>query len=104
MMPGMPYDNRTVPVPPDARLVVFSDGVFEIDVAVTGKMWPFEDFLAYLGGLMGREGMIETQLAHSRSLSGSDTLADDFSMIEAWFPAAEPDAKRKKKPPADRGA
>jgi sigma-B regulation protein RsbU (phosphoserine phosphatase) len=30
MMPGMPYDNRTVPVPPDARLVVFSDGVFEI--------------------------------------------------------------------------
>jgi sigma-B regulation protein RsbU (phosphoserine phosphatase) len=104
MMPGMPYSNRTVPVPPDARLVVFSDGVYEIDVAATGQMWPFEDFLAFLGGLVGRDGMMDRQLAHSRTLSGSDTLADDFSMIEAWFPAAEPDAKRKKKPPADRGA
>jgi phosphoserine phosphatase RsbU/P len=105
MMPGMPYDNRTVPVPPDARLVVFSDGVFEIEVAATGQMWPFEDFLTYLGGLIGHEGMSDEQLAHSRALSGADTLADDFSMLEAWFPpadAAEP--KRKKKPPAERGA
>jgi sigma-B regulation protein RsbU (phosphoserine phosphatase) len=105
MMPGMPYENRTVPVPPDARLVVFSDGVFEIEVAATGQMWPFEDFLGYLGGLMGHDGMMETQLAHSRALAGSDTLADDFSMLEAWFPAADPaEGKRKKKPPADRGA
>ncbi len=105
MMPGMPYDNRTVPVPPDARLVVFSDGVFEIDVAATGQMWPFEEFLGYLGGLIGNEGMIEAQLAHSRALSGRETLDDDFSMMEVCFPsAAEPEAKRKKKPPAERGA
>jgi phosphoserine phosphatase RsbU/P len=104
MMPGMPYDNRTVPVPPDARLVVFSDGVFEIEMAATGQMWPFEDFLSYLGGLLGRDGMMEAQLAHSRALAGSDTLADDFSMLEAWFPAADPvEGKRKKKPPAERG-
>jgi len=103
MMPGMPYDNRTVPVPVDARLVVFSDGVFEIDVAATGQMWPFDEFLGYLAGLVGRDDMIEVQLKHSRALSGSDTLADDFSMMEVCFPAAEPDAKRKKKPPADRG-
>jgi serine phosphatase RsbU (regulator of sigma subunit) len=93
-----------VPVPADARLVVFSDGVFEIEVAATGQMWPFEDFLGYLGGLIGREGMIEEQLAHSRALSGRETLDDDFSMMEVCFPAAEAEAKRKKKPPADRGA
>lgn len=96
MMPGMPYDNRTVPVPTDARLMVFSDGVFEIDVAATGKMWPFEDFLGYLGGLLGRDGVIDEQLAHSRALSGSDTLADDFSMMEVCFPA-EAEGKRKKR-------
>jgi sigma-B regulation protein RsbU (phosphoserine phosphatase) len=104
MMPGMPYDNRTVPVSADARLVVFSDGVFEIDVAATGQMWPFEDFLAYLGGIVGRDGMIEEQLAHSRALAGSDALDDDFSMMEVCFPAAEAEAKRKKKPPAGQGA
>jgi sigma-B regulation protein RsbU (phosphoserine phosphatase) len=104
MMPGMPYENRTVPVPPGARLVVFSDGVFEIDQVVTGQMWPFEDFLAFLGGLVGREGMMEKQLLHSRSLTGSDTLADDFSMMEVWFPPDDPEPKRKKKPPCERGA
>ncbi|MFO0799075.1 MAG: SpoIIE family protein phosphatase [Gemmataceae bacterium] len=105
MMPGMPYENRTVPVPPDARLVVFSDGVFEIEVAEARQMWPFEDFLGYLGGLVGRDDMIELQLAHSRTLSGRETLDDDFSMMEVCFPAGDPhDAKRKKKPPVERGA
>lgn len=109
MMPGMPYDSRTVPVPPGARLVVFSDGVYEVEQAATGEMWPFEDFLAYLGGLMGQDGLIDTQLAHSRALAGSDTLADDFSMLDVSFPAAdapvpEGEPKRKKKPPGDRGA
>lgn len=108
MMPGMPYANTTVPVPPDARLVVFSDGVFEIDVAATRQMWPFEDFLAFLGGLMGAEDMMDRQLAHSRALAGAETLDDDFSILEAWFPPADAppaaDAKRKKKPPGERGA
>lgn len=105
MMPGMPYEPRTVDVPPDSRLLVFSDGVFEIDQIATGQMWPFEDFLAFLGGLMGQDGLIEKQLAHSRALTGSDTLTDDFSMIEVWFPPPDPPAepapaepKRRKKP------
>lgn len=100
MMPGMPYDTRVVPVPPDARLLVFSDGVFEIDQVESGQMWPFEDFLKYLGGLVGQDGLMDTQLAHSRQLTGSDTLTDDFSMMELWFPPPDPEPKKRKKPPA----
>ena len=59
-----------------------------------------EDFLKYLGGLVGQDGVMDTQLAHSRQLTGSDTLTDDFSMMELWFPPPDPEPKKRKKPPA----
>ncbi|MBN9520871.1 SpoIIE family protein phosphatase [bacterium] len=105
MMPGMPYENKTVPVPSGARLVVFSDGVFEIDIVEKRQMWPFEDFITFLGGLMGQDDMLDRQLAHSRALAGAETLDDDFSMLEAWFPPSEAaGAERKETPPGERGA
>lgn len=81
MLPEMPYDTKTIPVAADARLVVFSDGIFEIEQA-SGEMWPWSDFVARLSGEMGSADLIERHLRFVRSLRGSDSLADDFSMLD----------------------
>jgi sigma-B regulation protein RsbU (phosphoserine phosphatase) len=85
MMPDLPYDTRTVPVGAGARLLVFSDGVFEIDRA-DGTMWPFQDFLARIGAELGTDGdLIERHLEFARALGGRDVFADDFSMLDVRF-------------------
>lgn len=81
MMPDMPYDTKTIPVAPGARLVVFSDGIFEIEQA-SGEMWPWADFVARIGSEMGSTDLIERHLEYVRALRGCDALADDFSMLD----------------------
>jgi sigma-B regulation protein RsbU (phosphoserine phosphatase) len=82
MMPDLPYDTRTTEVPPGARLLVYSDGVFEVEKA-DGQMWAFEDFVSHICGEFGRDGLIDRHLTFARALGGRDILADDFSMLEA---------------------
>jgi sigma-B regulation protein RsbU (phosphoserine phosphatase) len=81
------YEFKTTAVPLDAyaRLLVYSDGVFEIDRPGT-TMWKFEEFVTYVCDLP-REGesAIPQLLGHVRRLHGSETLADDFSMLEIRF-------------------
>ncbi|HUR55737.1 MAG TPA: SpoIIE family protein phosphatase [Gemmataceae bacterium] len=100
MMPEMPYDTHTAELPSDARLVVFSDGIFEIE-QTTGEMWPYADFVARMTTQLSGENVMESHLACVRQLHGQDSLADDFSMLDVRFPlvAAEEKAapKRKKK-------
>jgi sigma-B regulation protein RsbU (phosphoserine phosphatase) len=98
MMPDLPYDTRTVDVPTDARLIVFSDGSFEIEQR-DGQMWPFSAFIAHLTSIVGSPGLIDRHLAHARDLGSSEMLADDFSMLEAVFHAMPPksDARRKRR-------
>ena len=86
MMPDMPYDTRTTAVPAGARLLVYSDGAFEVEKA-DGEMWPFEAFVEHVGGRFGRDDLMDGHLAFARELGGDDTLPDDFSMLEARFPA-----------------
>jgi sigma-B regulation protein RsbU (phosphoserine phosphatase) len=81
MMPEMPYDTKTITAAPGARLVVFSDGIFEVE-QTGGEMWPWTDFVARLGGEMGSAHLIERHLEYVRALGGSDSLADDFSMLD----------------------
>ena len=85
MMPDMPYDTRTVAVAEGARLLVFSDGIMEIEKA-DGEMWSFADFLARVSAELGTDGdLIARHLAYVRALGGKDVLADDFSMMDVRF-------------------
>ena len=99
MMPEMTYETRTVDVPIDARLLVFSDGIFEIEKR-DGQMWPFADFIAHTAALFGAPDLIERHLKFARTLGMSESLVDDFSMLDAVFHAspARPDPRRKRKP------
>jgi sigma-B regulation protein RsbU (phosphoserine phosphatase) len=82
MMPEMPYDTKTIPVAKDSRLLVFSDGIFEIEQA-SGEMWPFEDFNAQIGVELKTGGeLIERYLGYARRLGGRDDFSDDFSMLD----------------------
>jgi sigma-B regulation protein RsbU (phosphoserine phosphatase) len=85
MVPELPYATHTVEVGATAALLVFSDGVFEIEQA-DGKMWPYADFLVHIGAELVRGGdVIDRHLAFARTLHASDLLADDFSMLEVRF-------------------
>lgn len=91
MMPEMPYDTRSVDVAADARLLVYSDGVFEIEKP-DGQMWQYQEFIDHITPEFARDGMIDRHLAFARTVRGGDVLGDDFSMLEARFhapPAAD---------------
>jgi sigma-B regulation protein RsbU (phosphoserine phosphatase) len=85
MMPDLPYETRTVTIGEKARLIVFSDGIMEIERA-DGVMWPFTDFLARIGSELAAEGdLIERHLRYTRELMQKDVFSDDFSMLDVRF-------------------
>jgi sigma-B regulation protein RsbU (phosphoserine phosphatase) len=80
------YDAETTVVPLDgyARLLVYSDGVFEVEDRA-GVMWKFDDFVTYVAGLPKTGEAMDQLLAHVRGRCGLEVLADDFSMLEVRF-------------------
>ena len=44
MVPELPYDTRTTEVGEGARLLIYSDGVFEVEKP-DGQMWQYTDFV-----------------------------------------------------------
>lgn len=84
-MPDMPYQTRTISVAEGARLLVFSDGILEIEKA-DGAMWPFAEFLTRLESELAIDGdLIGRHLDYIRELGGKEVLADDFSMMDICF-------------------
>jgi sigma-B regulation protein RsbU (phosphoserine phosphatase) len=80
--PGMPFETRRQTLGEHARLVICSDGVFEIE-RPDGVMWQFPEFVAFVAGLLpGDASVIEPLLAMVHQLRGGELLADDFSLLE----------------------
>jgi sigma-B regulation protein RsbU (phosphoserine phosphatase) len=84
MMEGTQYDNRTVSLGSFARLLLFSDGVYEIELA-DGSTWKFDQLVELVSGLPKEESLGEELLGHVRTLGGAHVLADDFSLMEIWL-------------------
>src|SRR5262249_32317225 len=83
--PGTDFTTRTVPMDGPARLLVYSDGAFEI-VKADGAVWMHKEFVGFLSGLPGDgAAVIDPLLAHVRQLHGSDMLDDDFSVLDIQF-------------------
>ncbi|MBV8586145.1 MAG: SpoIIE family protein phosphatase [Verrucomicrobia bacterium] len=82
---GESYPSQSCQIPAGARLLIFSDGVFEI--FRDGKaMWNLADCMAYLKSLAKDDSSImDKLLEHVQRLRGSPHLEDDFSIIEARF-------------------
>jgi sigma-B regulation protein RsbU (phosphoserine phosphatase) len=84
MIPEMEFEAGTVELAPAARLLLFSDGVFEIEQA-NGEMWTFDEFVAWLRTLPPGQSVMERLWQHAQTLHGSDQLTDDFSIVEIEF-------------------
>jgi predicted ATPase len=85
---GMEYPSKSCRTSADSRLVVFSDGVFEI--LRDGKIqWTLEKCIEHLAHPSVREqqdgALMDQLLAHVRRIRGSTQLEDDFSIIVARF-------------------
>ncbi len=79
------FPAQSCSVPAGARLLIFSDGVFEV-FREKRQMWSLSECIAYLTEL-GKEGgnLMDELLHHVERLRGSPHLNDDFSIIEAVF-------------------
>lgn len=85
-MEGIDFEYDEVEIKPAARLYVFSDGVYEI-MNDTGPCWEFEDLKAYLEDSGNSDkSIMDGLLAHLREIAGSETLEDDFSILEIRIP------------------
>lgn len=82
---GVEFPTQSCYIPVDARLLIFSDGVFEI-FREKRELWNLADCMAYLAVLGKQEGnLMDKLLKHVQRLRGSPHLDDDFSIIEAHF-------------------
>lgn len=83
---GIDFEYDQVEIKPEARLYVFSDGVYEI-MNEEGSYWELDDLKAYLedSGNRGKSTM-DDLWAHVRQIAGSETLEDDFSVLEIRIP------------------
>lgn len=84
MLPDMDFDSLSVELGPGARLLLFSDGVFEIDQA-DGQMWEYDAFVEFIRGLPLDEPVMDRLRQHTHALHGSDQLTDDFSIVQVEF-------------------
>jgi sigma-B regulation protein RsbU (phosphoserine phosphatase) len=85
MVPELPYATHTAEIAQEAELLVYSDGVFEIEKP-DGQMWQYAEFLERIGPeLIAGEGVIDRHLTFVRELHAGDVLGDDFSMLRARF-------------------
>jgi hypothetical protein len=76
--------TRVVELGSFSYLLLYSDGVYEI--ARPGQpMWKFHEFVEFISRLPREESMGDRLLTHVRQLGCSESLADDFSVLEVRF-------------------
>jgi serine phosphatase RsbU (regulator of sigma subunit) len=82
----LPYRNAEVDVPPDSRLFLFSDGLFEL-VDAQGRQWGYRDVLPFIAASRAGPGEAERLATRVREAAGARTLDDDCSVVVVTFPS-----------------
>jgi len=83
--PGTPFESKTVTADAPARLLVYSDGVFEIE-RPDDSMWTHREFLDFVVPLAAEPDVMDRLSDHVRAMRGAETLNDDFSILDVrWI-------------------
>lgn len=83
--PGLEFPEEACDIEAGSRLLLFSDGVFEL-VRDDKLVWNFEGAVEFLSERSDNSGeLMDVLLEHARSLRGQSQLDDDFSVIEMRF-------------------
>ena len=85
-IPSIPFEEECCVIPPRSRLIISSDGVFEI-IRDDRLVWTLNEFNAFLAerGAAHDGPLIGDVFAKATRMRGSDRFDDDFSIIEATF-------------------
>ena len=82
--PEFQFEQNSVRIEAPSRLYIFSDGVFEI--RTNDKYWELDEFKSFLQNLRGgHESILDQLQRHTRSLSVSPDIEDDYTIIEVTF-------------------
>jgi len=84
MPPGYPFEGGETILETAARLLVFSDGAFEIEKA-DENMWTWEEFLDFLAPQAANPNLMDDLYARLKDLRGVETLTDDLSILDIRF-------------------
>jgi sigma-B regulation protein RsbU (phosphoserine phosphatase) len=79
--PGMPFETKTVTVGKNARLLLYSDGVFEVE-RPGGGMWKFDEFVSFMAANAAAADLADRLYQHVRAMRATDVLNDDFSILD----------------------
>lgn len=92
-VPGQVYETKSVTVAPGERLLVFSDGVYEVELS-DGRMWTFDEFETFVTGEEGHANApvrltprpsLDALMRHTQHIAGREGWEDDFSILEVRF-------------------
>ena len=82
---GLAFGSAEAAVPPGSRLLIVSDGAFEV-LKPDGAMWGFDAFEATAATPPpGGERRLDALLGRIRTVAGRDDFNDDFSVLELSF-------------------
>lgn len=85
-IPDLEWASVATEVPPGSRLILYSDGVYEIANA-DGEMWPWQEFIDFMAEEPPPgESRTDRLVRHTTAMQGREQYEDDFSMVEAVFP------------------
>lgn len=84
-MPGMPYSSDSLIIEPGSRLVVFSDGAYEL-TCPDGTMLPWDTFVAEVRKDIFDDKLPATLGKWAQEMHGSPLLEDDLSIFAVRFP------------------
>ena len=82
--PGSPFEGGEIDLGPDARMLIFSDGAFEI-LKADDSMWTWEEFLDYLATQADNLTLMDDLYSRLKDLRGVDVLTDDLSILDIRF-------------------
>lgn len=80
--PGVRYRSEAIAIEPGDRLLLLSDGTFEVE-KTPGEMLAFSEFVSFLSAPGGDEP--QRVLEWIKSLNGAGPLPDDFSLLRVEF-------------------
>lgn len=82
---GLTFAAAETPVPPGSRLLIASDGGFEV-LTQEGAMWGFDAFAAAAAAPPGHGiSRLDALLERIRAAAVQDDFSDDFSVLELSF-------------------
>lgn len=80
---GMQWETQRTPIDPGSRLVLYSDGLYELRLP-DGSIWTLDAFIEIAAEATRRDDL-DAILAGSRRMQGHDDFLDDASLLEVVF-------------------